>query len=96
LHWALRFQYVQKHNDLRGSSAFELRRVELVLAQLARPVLEEDSVGAATRDALLQLGIRVGGEASRRDLIERVWGRKRALLRQVSAMDDWGPLQPVA
>ena len=86
----------QEHIELRGTSAFELRRVELVLTQLARPVLQEDSVGAATRDALLQLGICVGGEASRRDLIERVWGRKRALLRQLSALDDRGPLQPVA
>jgi hypothetical protein len=86
----------QDHIELRGSSAFELRRVELVLAQLARPVLDEDSVWAATRDALLQLGICVGGEASRRDLIAQVWGRKRALLRRVRALDDWGPLQPVA
>ena len=86
----------QEHLELRGSSAFELRRVDLVLTQLARPVLDEDSVGEVTRDALLQLGICVGGEASRRDLVERVWGRKRALLRQVSALDDWGPMQPVA
>jgi hypothetical protein len=86
----------QEHFELRGSSAFELRRVEVVLTELARPVLYEDSVEAATRAALLELGICVGGEASRRDLIERVWGRKRALLRQMSAPDDWGPLQPVA
>jgi hypothetical protein len=86
----------QEHIELRGSSAFELRRVDLVLTELARPVLDDDSVGSATRDALLQLGICVGGEASRRDLIERVWGRKRALLSQVSALDDWGPMQPVA
>jgi hypothetical protein len=86
----------QEHIELRGSSAFELRRVDLVLTELARPVLNEDSVEATTRDALLQLGICVSGEASRRDLIERVWGRKRALLRQVSALDDWGPMQPVA
>jgi hypothetical protein len=86
----------QEHIELRGSSAFELRRVDLVLTELARPVLNEDSVEAATRDALLQLGICVSGEASRRDLIERVWGRKRALLRQRSALDDWGPMQPVA
>jgi hypothetical protein len=86
----------QEHIELRGSSAFELRRVDLVLTELARPVLNEDSVEAATRDALLQLGICVSGEASRRDLIERVWGRKRALLRQVNALDDWGPMQPVA
>jgi hypothetical protein len=86
----------QEHIELRGSSAVELRRVDLVLTELARPVLNEDSVEEATRHALLQLGICVGGEASRRDLIERVWGRKRALLRQMSALDDWGPLQPVA
>lgn len=86
----------QEHIELRGYSAFELRRVELVLTQLARPVIDEDSVGAATRDALLQLGICVGGEASRRDLIERVWGRKRALLRQLGGALDWGPMQPVA
>jgi hypothetical protein len=86
----------QDRFELRGSGSFELRRVDLVLAELARPVLCEDSVEAATRDALLQLGICVGGEASRRDLIERVWGRKRALLRQMSALDNWGPLQPVA
>jgi hypothetical protein len=86
----------QEHIELRGSSAFELRRVDLVLTELARPVLNEDSVEETARHALLQLGICVGGEASRRDLIERVWGRKRALLRQMSALDDWGPLQPVA
>jgi len=86
----------QEHFELRGSSAFELRRVDLVLTQLARPVLEEGLVGAVTRDALLQLGICVGGEASRKDLVERVWGRKRALLRQLSALDDWAPMRPVA
>ena len=86
----------QERIELRGSSAFELRRVDLVLTELARPVLNEDSVEAATRGALLQLGICVSGASSRRDLIERVWGRKRALLRQVSALDDWGPMQPVA
>ena len=86
----------QEYIELRGSSASELRRVDLVLAELARPVLHEDSVATATRDALLQLGICVGGDASRSDIIGRVWGRKRALLRQMSALDDWGPLQPVA
>ena len=86
----------QEHVELRGSSAFELRRVDRVLSELARPVLDEDSMLPDTREALLQLGICVGGDASRRDLIERVWGRKRTLLRQMSALDDWGPMQPVA
>ena len=86
----------QEHVELRGSSAFELRRVDRVLSELARPVLDEDSMLPDTRETLLQLGICVGGDASRRDLIERVWGRKRTLLRQMSALDDWGPMQPVA
>jgi hypothetical protein len=50
----------------------------------------------AMREALLQLGIVVGGTASRKDLIERVWGRKRSLLRQRSSIGDRGPMQPVA
>jgi hypothetical protein len=86
----------QEYIELRGSSAVELRRVDLVLSELARPMIDEESMPPATRQALLHLGICVGGEASRKDLIERVWERKRALLRQISEHDDWGPLQPVA
>ncbi len=85
-----------EYGELRGSSAFELRRVDRVLSELARPMIDEDSMPHTTREALLQLGICVGGDASRRDLIERVWGRKRNLLRQMSAFDNRGPLQPVA
>jgi hypothetical protein len=51
---------------------------------------------AATLEALLAIGICVAGDASRRDLIERLWGRKRSLLRQMVAVGDWGPNQPVA
>jgi hypothetical protein len=86
----------QEPIELRGAGALELRRVDRALAELARPVLDEDCMATSTRDALLQLGICVGGDASRRDLIEQVWGRKRALLRQVSANGDGGPLQPAA
>lgn len=86
----------QERIELRGSCAVELRRVDRVLLELARPILEEDSMGPSTREALLQLGICVGGDASRKDLIERLWDRKRTLLRQMSGLDDGGPLRPVA
>jgi hypothetical protein len=86
----------QEHIELRGAGAIELQRVDRVLSELARPVLDDYCMAPATRYALMQLGICVGGDASRRDLVERVWGRKRALLRQMSAIGDLSPLQPVA
>ena len=43
-----------------------------------------------------QIGICVAGDATRRDLIERLWGRKRSLLRQMNAINESGPFQPVA
>ena len=86
----------QEYIELRGPTAYELRRVDRVLAELARPALLDDSLAPATRDSLLQLGICVGGDASRRDLVEALWGRKRALIRQMSAIADWGPTRPVA
>jgi hypothetical protein len=86
----------QEHIELRGSAAIELRRVDRILSELARPALEEDLMTPSTREALAQIGISVAGDATRRDLIERLWGRKRSLLRQMSAVDDWGPFQPVA
>jgi hypothetical protein len=86
----------QDYIQIRGSGAFEVRRIDRVLSELARPALGEDSIARSTRVALLQLGIFVAGDASRRDLIEQLWGRKRVLLRQVSSTSDWGPLRPIA
>jgi hypothetical protein len=86
----------QEYIELRGSGACELRRVDRILAELARPVIDEDAMPPATRESHLHLGICVGGEASRKDLIARVWARKRTLLRQMAAVDNWGPPQPVA
>jgi hypothetical protein len=86
----------QEHVEQRGSTVFELRRVDRILSELARPALEEDFLAPSTREALAQIGICVAGDATRRALIERLWGRKRSLLRQMSAVDDWGPFQPVA
>ena len=82
--------------ELRGSGVIELRRVDRILTDLARPTLDDQSISTATRAAMVHVGIVVSGHASRKDLIERLWGRKRTLLRQVRAHGDWGPLQPVA
>ena len=86
----------QEYIELSGSRAFELRRVDCILSELARPALDEDSIAPSTRVALLQIGICVAGDASRKDLVERLWGRKRSLRRQLSALGDWRPMPPVA
>jgi hypothetical protein len=86
----------QDYVDLRGSGAFELGRLDRVLSELTRPALGKSSIAPATRVALMQLGICVAGDASRRDLVERLWGRKRSLLRQMNSTSDWGTFQPVA
>jgi hypothetical protein len=86
----------QDYIEVRGSGALELRRVDHVLSELARPALDEDSIAPSTRLALVELGICVAGDASRRDLIERLWGRKRSLLRQLSDNSRWAPFRPVA
>jgi hypothetical protein len=86
----------QEHIEQRGLSTIELCRIDRFLAELARPTLDDSPVAPATRTALVQIGIFVGGEASRKEIIERLWGRKRSLLRRMGALGDWGPLGPVA
>ena len=86
----------QEYIELRGSGVVDLRRVDRILSELARPSLEEESIAPGTRAAMVQVGIVVSGRASRKDLIERLWSRKRSLLRQVGTLGDWGPMQPVA
>ncbi|HEX3507097.1 MAG TPA: hypothetical protein VHW94_01780 [Candidatus Dormibacteraeota bacterium] len=86
----------QEYNELRGGTVVELARVERILSEVARPTLDEDSLAHQTRAAMLHVGIVVSGRASRKDLIESLWSRKRSLRRQVASHGDWGPLQPVA
>jgi hypothetical protein len=86
----------QEHIELRGSGALEVRRIDRILSQLARPALEDDFIAPSTKEALAQIGISVAGDATRKDLVELLWGRKRSLLRQINAVNDWGPFQPVA
>jgi hypothetical protein len=86
----------QEYIELKGSRAFELRRVDRILSELARPVLDESSIAPSTRAALLQIGICVAGDASRKDLVERLWGRKRSIRRQLGDVGEWAPMPPVA
>jgi len=86
----------QDFMEMRGSRVIELRRLDRILSDLARPTLEEESMSPSTRAALMQVGVFVSGEASRRILIERLWARKRNLLRQGGSSADRGPWQPVA
>jgi hypothetical protein len=86
----------QEFIEFRGLGAVELTRVDRILSELARPTLDDDSISPATRAAMLEVGLVVSGRASRKDLIDRLWGRKRSLLRQVGSAGDWGPMQPVA
>ena len=74
----------------------ELRRVDRILSELTRPSLDQESISPQTRAAMVEVGIVVSGRASRKDLVERLWSRKRSLLRQVGSLGDWGPMQPVA
>ena len=78
----------QEFIELRGSCVIELRRVDRILSELARPTLDGEPISPATQAAMAQVGIVVGGRASRKDLIERLWGRKRSLLRQVGCLGD--------
>jgi hypothetical protein len=86
----------QEHTELRGSSAVELTRVDRILSELARPTVGDNSIPPSTRAAMVHVGIVVSGQASRKDLIESLWGRKRILLRQSGSLGGWSPLQPVA
>jgi hypothetical protein len=41
----------EEYVELRGSTLIELTRVDLILCQLARPTLDEDSIPTSTRAA---------------------------------------------
>ena len=76
--------------------AAHLRRLDLILAELARPMLEADAIGPSTRERLTGLGIAVGGAPCRQKLIENVWDRKRSVMQLIAAVPDWSSLPPGA
>ena len=83
--------------EFNSGHAFELTRVNRALAQLARPGSREEWLSPLSRADLIGLGVFAGARAPlRHELIERLWSRKRQLLRQAVACDGYGPEFPVA
>jgi hypothetical protein len=80
-----------------GRDVFELTRLNRALTTLARPALTDDWQTPMTRDELLDLGVFFGGRVpARKELIERLWNRKRQIIRQAGpAFNLEGP-PPVA
>jgi len=77
-----------------GSCWLELRLLDQVLDQLARPSPVGSGLPAPLRDQLRRLGLHVGRSPRRDELITQLWGRKRPLLRRLDAADD--PMPPCA
>jgi len=83
--------------EFTGGNAFELVRLNRALGRLARPAPSEQWQGPMTQAELIDLGVFAGGTPpERKELIDRLWSRKRQLLRMANALDDWRPEPPVA
>jgi hypothetical protein len=83
--------------EFNGGHLFELTRLNRVLSQLNRPALCDEWLTPMTKAELGDLGVFAAGHLpQRKELIERLWSRKRQLLRQAAADDGWGPEFPVA
>ena len=79
---------------MMGARWEELNELDRLLGQLARPSLLGARVPHSLRDELREKGLCLGRSDDREELIEKLWSRKRPLLRQLSAFDD--PLPPCA
>lgn len=77
-----------------GSQWHELNQLDRVLDLLARPSRLGSGVPRSVRSELRGLGLEPGRSDERKDLIQRVWSRKRPLLRELGGYDD--PLPPCA
>jgi hypothetical protein len=83
--------------EFTGGHAFELTRINRALAQLVRPGSREEWLSPLSRADLVRLGVFAAARAPlRHELIERLWNRKRLLLRQAAADKSWGSQFPVA
>lgn len=83
--------------EFNGGHAFELARVNRALGRLARPGSREEWLSPLSRADLIGLGVFAAGRAPlRHELIERLWSRKRQLLRHAAWSDSHGPDFPVA
>lgn len=79
-----------------GGSRHELRLLERLLAQVARPVPSETWAIPFTASELMELGLRGAGSRDQKAIIEQLWGRKRVLLRAIEPDPDGGLMPPVA
>ncbi len=91
--------------EFTGGHAFELTRVNRALAHLARPGSRDEWMSPLSRPDLVGLAVFAGARCrpatssrgpQRKELIERLWSRKRLLLRQAAAEKSWGSQFPVA
>jgi len=88
--------------EFNGGPAFELTRLNRALAQLARPGSKDEWLAPLSRADLDCLGVFTGPwrfpatSWQRPQLIERLWRRKRQLLRQAAKHDGYGPEFPAA
>jgi len=82
-------------SDLFGSRWRELHLLDSLLDQLTRPAIAGTSVPASVKDQLRSVGVPLGRAPRREELIAKVWGRKRPLMRQLDAFDD-DPMPPCA
>ena len=80
-----------------GGDVFELTRLNRALDMLARPALTDEWQSPMTRGELFDLGAFTGGRVPpRKELIERLWNRKRQILRHDAALFDPDTHPPVA
>src|SRR5258706_16444959 len=79
-----------------GDQIRELRRLDRVLSQVARPVPSEAWAAPLGASELLGLGLYASGSLDQKALVERLWGRKRTLLRAIEPDPDGGLMPPVA
>jgi hypothetical protein len=66
--------------EFSSSDVFELARLNRAIEQLAKPTLSDEWLTSPERT----------------EQIQRMWCRKRQLLRQAAKNDRWGPEFPVA
>lgn len=79
------------------SDVVELAHLDRTLTHLARPASSNAWQVPLTASQLIDLGLDASGPAPRRkDLIDRLWSRKRQLIRKAGELARWGPDRPVA
>jgi len=80
-----------------SSDVLELAHLDRTLMHLARPAPSQEWQAPLTVSQLIDLGLFASGQAlQRKDLIERLWSRKRQLMREADELAQWGPDRPVA